>query len=204
MSAAMKVRSDLPRRRVLIADDDPLIRMDLVEMLAEESFEVVGQVGDGERAAALAKELRPDLVIMDVKMPGKDGIQAAAEIAGEQIAPVIILTAFSERDLIQRALHAGAMTYLAKPFSKATLLPAIELAAARYADAAALRTEVAEATRRLQARKVIDRAKGLLMTRGGLTEPQAFRWLKRTAIDRRTSMDTVARDVLEGPLASAS
>ena len=111
MSAAMKVRSDLPRRRVLIADDDPLIRMDLVEMLAEESFEVVGQVGDGERAAALAKELRPDLVIMDVKMPGKDGIQAAAEIAGEQIAPVIILTAFSERDLIQRALHAGAMTY---------------------------------------------------------------------------------------------
>ena len=204
MSAAMKVRSDLPRRRVLIADDDPLIRMDLVEMLAEESFEVVGQVGDGERAAALAKELRPDLVIMDVKMPGKDGIQAAAEIAGEQIAPVIILTAFSERDLIQRALHAGATTYLAKPFSKATLLPAIELAAARYADAAALRTEVAEATRRLQARKVIDRAKGLLMTRGGLTEPQAFRWLKRTAIDRRTSMDTVARDVLEGPLASAS
>ena len=204
MSAAMKVRSDLPRLRVLIADDDPLIRMDLVEMLAEESFEVVGQVGDGERAAALAKELRPDLVIMDVKMPGKDGIQAAAEIAGEQIAPVIILTAFSERDLIQRALHAGAMTYLAKPFSKATLLPAIELAAARYADAAALRAEVAEATRRLQARKVIDRAKGLLMTRGGLTEPQAFRWLKRTAIDRRTSMDTVARDVLEGPLASAS
>ena len=204
MSAAMKVRSDLPRRRVLIADDDPLIRMDLVEMLAEESFEVVGQVGDGERAAALAKELRPDLVIMDVKMPGKDGIQAAAEIAGEQIAPVIILTAFSERDLIQRALHAGAMTYLAKPFSKATLLPAIELAAARYADAAALRAEVAEATRRLQARKVIDRAKGLLMTRGGLTEPQAFRWLKRTAIDRRTSMDTVARDVLEGPPASAS
>ena len=204
MSAAMKVRSDLPRRRVLIADDDPLIRMDLVEMLAEESFEVVGQVGDGERAAALAKELRPDLVIMDVKMPGKDGIQAAAEIAGEQIAPVIILTAFSERDLIQRALHAGAMTYLSKPFSKATLLPAIELAAARYADAAALRAEVAEATRRLQARKVIDRAKGLLMTRGGLTEPQAFRWLKRTAIDRRTSMDTVDRDVLEGPPASAS
>jgi AmiR/NasT family two-component response regulator len=202
MSAAMKVRSDLPRRRVLIADDDPLIRMDLVEMLAEESFEVVGQVGDGERAAALAKELRPDLVIMDVKMPGKDGIQAAAEIAGEQIAPVIILTAFSERDLIQRALHAGAMTYLAKPFSKATLLPAIELAAARYADAAALRAEVAEATRRLQARKVIDRAKGLLMTRGGLTEPQAFRWLKRTAIDHRTSMDTVARDVIERPLAS--
>ena len=204
MSAADKVRSDAAGRRVLIADDDPLIRMDLAEMLAEEGFEVVGQVGDGERAVELARTLRPDLVILDVKMPGKDGIQAAAEIAAERIAPVIILTAFSERDLIQRALHAGAMTYLAKPFSKATLLPAIELAAARYADAAALRAEVAEATRRLQARKVIDRAKGLLMTRGGLTEPQAFRWLKRTAIDHRTSMDTVARDVLEGPPASAS
>ena len=168
-------------------------------MLAEEGFEVVGQVGDGERAAALAITLRPDLVIMDVKMPGKDGIQAAAEIAAAQIAPVIILTAFSERDLIQRALDAGAMAYLAKPFSKATLLPAIELAAARYAETAALRAEIAEATQRLQARKVIDRAKGLLMTQQKMTEPQAFRWLKRTAIDRRTSMDTVARDVIERP-----
>jgi two-component system, response regulator PdtaR len=202
MSAAEKVRSDAAGRRVLIADDDPLIRMDLAEILAEEGFEVVGQAGDGERAAALAVTLRPDLVIMDVKMPGKDGIQAAAEIAAERIAPVIILTAFAERDLIQRALESGAMTYLAKPFSTATLLPAIELAAARYADAAALRAEVAEATRLLQARKVIDRAKGLLMTHAGMTEPQAFRWLQRTAIDRRTSMDTVARDVIERPLAS--
>jgi len=202
MSAADKVRSDAAGRRVLIADDDPLIRMDLAEILAEEGFEVVGQAGDGERAAALAVTLRPDLVIMDVKMPGKDGIQAAAEIAAERIAPVIILTAFAERDLIQRALDSGAMTYLAKPFSTATLLPAIELAAARYADAAALRAEVAEATRLLQARKVIDRAKGLLMTHAGMTEPQAFRWLQRTAIDRRTSMDTVARDVIERPLAS--
>jgi len=202
--AADTVRSDRAGRRVLIADDDPLIRMDLAEMLAEEGFEVVGQVGDGERAAALAITLRPDLVIMDVKMPGKDGILAAAEIAAEQIAPVIILTAFAERDLIQRALDAGAMTYLAKPFSKATLLPAIELAAARYAETAALRAEIAEATQRLQARKVIDRAKGLLITRGGMTEPQASRWLQRTAIDRRTSMDTVARDVIERLLASAS
>jgi len=197
--AADTVRSDRAGRRVLIADDDPLIRMDLAEMLAEEGFEVVGQVGDGERAAALAITLRPDLVIMDVKMPGKDGIQAAAEIAAAQIAPVIILTAFSERDLIRRALDAGAMAYLAKPFSKATLLPAIELAAARYAETAALRAEIAEATQRLQARKVIDRAKGLLMTQQKMTEPQAFRWLKRTAIDRRTSMDTIARDVIERP-----
>ena len=176
-SAAEKVQSDVARRRVLIADDDPVIRMDLAEMLTEEGFEVVGQVGDGERAVELARKLRPDLVILDVKMPGKDGIQAAAEIAAAQIAPVIILTAFSERDLIQRALDAGAMAYLAKPFSKATLLPAIELAAARYAETAALRAEIAEATQRLQARKVIDRAKGVLMNQQKMTEPQAFRWL---------------------------
>ncbi len=203
MSAADRVRSDAAGRRVLIADDDPLIRLDLAEILAEEGFEVVGQAGDGERAAALAVTLRPDLVIMDVRMPGKDGIQAAAEIAAERIAPVIILTAFAERDLIQRALDSGAMTSLAKPFSPATLLPAIELAAARYADAAALRAVIAEATQRLQTRTVIDRAKGLLMTHAGMTEPQAFRWLQRTAIDRRTSMDTVARDVIERPPASA-
>jgi len=203
-SAAEKVQSDVARRRVLIADDDPLIRMDLAEMLTEEGFEVVGQVGDGERAVELARKLRPDLVILDVKMPGKDGIQAAAEIADEQIAPVIILTAYCDRSLVQRAIDAGAMTYLAKPFSTATLLPAIELTAARYAEAAASRAELAEATQRLQTRKVIDRAKGLLMTQGGMTEPQALRWLKRTAMNRRTSMDAVARDVIEHPLASAS
>jgi len=203
-SAAEKVQSDVARRRVLIADDDPLIRMDLAEMLTEEGFEVVGQVGDGERAVELARTLRPDLVILDVKMPGKDGIQAAAEIADEQIAPVIILTAYCDRGLIQRAIDAGAMTYLAKPFSTATLLPAIELTAARYAEAAALRAELAEATQRLQTRKVIDRAKGLLMTHEAMTEPQALRWLKRTAMNRRTSMDAVARDVIEHPLASAS
>ena len=194
----------MARRRVLIADDDPLIRMDLAEMLTEEGFEVVGQVGDGERAVELARKLRPDLVILDIKMPGKDGIQAAAQIADEQIAPVIILTAYCDRDLIQRALDAGAMTYLAKPFSTATLLPAIELTAARYAEAATSRAELAAATQRLQTRKVIDRAKGLLMTQRGMTEPQALRWLKRTAMDRRTSMDAVARDVIEHPLASAS
>ena len=203
-SAAEKVQSDVARRRVLIADDDPLIRMDLAEMLTEEGFEVVGQVGDGERAVELARKLRPDLVILDVKMPGKDGIQAAAEIADEQIAPVIILTAYCDRGLVQRAIDAGAMTYLAKPFSTATLLPAIELTAARYAEAAASRAELAEATQRLHTRKVIDRAKGLLMTQGGMTEPQALRWLKRTAMNRRTSIDAVARDVIRHPLASAS
>ena len=204
MSAAEKSRSDASRRRVLIADDDALIRMDLAEMLVEEGFEVVGEAGDGARAASLALELRPDLVILDVKMPVKDGIAAATEIAEQQIAPVIILTAYSERELIQRAIDAGAMTYLAKPFSNATLLPAIELAAARYAEVVALRAEIADANERLQARKVIDRAKGLLMTQAKMTEPQAFRWLQRTAMDRRTSMDTVARDVIQQPLASAS
>ena len=194
----------MARRRVLIADDDPLIRMDLADMLTDDGFEVVGQVGDGERAVELARKLRPDLVILDVKMPGIDGIQAAAEIAAAQIAPVIILTAYCDRDLVQRAIDAGAMTYLAKPFSTATLLPAIELTAARYAEAAALRTELAEATQRLHTRKVIDRAKGLLMTQQGMTEPQALRWLKRTAMNRRTSMDAVDRDVIEHPLASAS
>ena len=185
-------------KRVLIAEDEALIRLDLAEMLAEEGFEVVGQAVDGEQAVALATELRPDLVIMDVKMPKKDGIEAAGEIVAEQIAPVVILTAFSQRDLIERARDAGAMAYLVKPFSKADLLPAIELAVARYAETAALRLEVADISQRLEARKIIDRAKGLLMLHQKMTEPEAFRWIQRTAMDRRTSMQAVAGAVLEG------
>ncbi len=185
-------------KRVLIAEDEALIRLDLSEMLAEEGFEVVGQAVDGEQAVTMATELRPDLVIMDVKMPKKDGIDAAAEIVGEQIAPVVILTAFSQRELIERARDAGAMAYLVKPFSKADLLPAIELAVARYAETAALRLEVADISQRLEARKIIDRAKGLLMTHLKMTEPEAFRWIQRTAMDRRTSMQAVAGAVLEG------
>jgi response regulator NasT len=185
-------------RRVLIAEDEALIRLDLSEMLAEEGFEVVGQAVDGEQAVAMATELRPDLVILDVKMPKKDGIDAAGEIVAEQIAPVVILTAFSQRELIERARDAGAMAYLVKPFSKADLLPAIELAVARYAETAALRDEVADISQRLEARKIIDRAKGLLMTHQKMTEPEAFRWIQRTAMDRRTSMQAVAGAVLEG------
>jgi len=185
-------------RRVLIAEDEALIRLDLAEMLAEEGFDVVGEAADGEQAVALALELRPDLVILDVKMPKKDGIEAAAEIVGEQVAPVVILTAFSQRELVERARDAGAMAYLVKPFSKADLLPAIELAVARYAETAALRVEVADVTQRLEARKVIDRAKGLLMTHQKMTEPEAFRWIQRTAMDRRASMQVVASAVLEG------
>ncbi len=185
-------------KRVLIAEDEALIRLDLSEMLAEEGFEVVGQAVDGEQAVTLATDLRPDLVIMDVKMPKRDGIDAAAVIVGEQIAPVVILTAFSQRELIERARDAGAMAYLVKPFSKSDLLPAIELAVARYAESAALRKEVADIAQRLEARKVIDRAKGLLMTHQKMTEPEAFRWIQRTAMDRRTSMQAVATAVLEG------
>ena len=184
-------------KRVLIAEDEALIRLDLAEMLTEEGFEVVGQAVDGEQAVAMAMELRPDLVILDVKMPKKDGIEAAGEIVAEQIAPVVILTAFSQRDLIERARDAGAMAYLVKPFSKADLLPAIELAVARYAETAALRLEVADISQRLEARKIIDRAKGLLMTHQKMTEPEAFRWIQRTAMDRRTSMQAVAGAVLE-------
>jgi response regulator NasT len=185
-------------KRVLIAEDEALIRLDLSEMLAEEGFDVVGQAVDGEQAVTMATALRPDLVIMDVKMPKKDGIDAAAEIVGEQIAPVVILTAFSQRELIERARDAGAMAYLVKPFSKSDLLPAIELAVARYAETTALRAEVADISQRLEARKVIDRAKGLLMTHQKMTEPEAFRWIQRTAMDRRTSMQAVANAVLEG------
>ena len=185
-------------KRVLIAEDEALIRLDLSEMLAEEGFEVVGQAVDGEQAVTMATELRPDLVIMDVKMPKKDGIDAAAEIVGEQIAPVVILTAFSQRELIERARDAGAMAYLVKPFSKSDLLPAIELAVARYAETSALRAEVADISQRLEARKIIDRAKGLLMTHQKMTEPEAFRWIQRTAMDRRTSMQAIAQAVLEG------
>ena len=187
-----------PPRRVLIAEDEALIRLDLSEMLADEGFQVIGEAGDGVQAVQLARELRPDLVIMDVKMPKKDGIDAAAEIVAEQIAPVVILTAFSQRDLIERARDAGAMAYLVKPFSKADLLPAIELAVARYAETAALRLEVADISQRLEARKIIDRAKGLLMTNQKMSEPEAFRWIQRTAMDRRTSMQAIAQAVLEG------
>jgi len=180
-------------RRVLIAEDEALIRLDLAEMLAEEGFEVVGEAGDGEEAVALAKKLKPDLVILDVKMPKMDGIDAAAQIVSEQIAPVVMLTAFSQRDLIERARDAGAMAYLVKPFSPADLLPAIELAVARYAEMIALREEVSDITERLETRKLVDRAKGLLMTNQKMTEPDAFRWIQRTAMDRRTSMQAVAQ-----------
>ena len=186
-----------PQRRVLVAEDEALIRLDLVEMLREEGYQVVGQAGDGEEAIKLAAELKPDLVILDVKMPKLDGIEAASKITGDRVAPVVILTAFSQRDLVERARDAGTMAYLVKPFAKRDLVPAIELAVSRFAELQALESEVAGLTDRLETRKVIDRAKGLLMSEQSLSEPEAFRWIQRTAMDRRTTMKAVAEAVVE-------
>jgi AmiR/NasT family two-component response regulator len=187
-----------PKKRVLIAEDEALIRLDLREMLQEEGFEVVGEAADGEQAVEMAAELEPDLVICDVKMPKMDGITAAAQIADKRIAPVVILTAFSQRDLIERARDAGAMAYLVKPFQKRDLLPAIEMATSRFAEIRALESEVTDLRDRLEARKLIERAKGVLMTEHRMTEPEAFRWIQRAAMDNRTSMRSVAELVLSG------
>ena len=192
-----------PGWRVLVVEDEALIRMDLAEMLSEEGYQVVGEAGDGEAAVEQARELKPDLVIMDVKMPKKDGIDAAAEIVGERIAPVVMLTAFSQRDLIERARDAGAMAYLVKPFARHELVPAIELAVSRFAEKRALEDEVASLNERFETRKVVDRAKGLLMTHQKMSEPEAFRWIQRTAMDRRTTMKAVADAVIDG-LATAA
>ncbi len=183
--------------RVLVAEDEALIRLDLVEMLREEGYDVAGEAADGEEAIKLATELNPDLVILDVKMPKVDGIEAAQQIAGNRIAPVVILTAFSQRDLVERARDAGAMAYLVKPFAKRDLVPAIELAMSRFGELAALEQEVAGLTERLETRKVVERAKGILMTKQGLSEPEAFKWVQRTAMDRRTTMKAVAEAVIE-------
>ncbi|CAA9418112.1 ANTAR domain-containing response regulator [uncultured Nocardioides sp.] len=183
--------------RVVIAEDEALIRMDLAEMLGEEGYDVVGQAGDGARAVELARELRPDLVVLDVKMPVLDGIAAAERIADERIAPVVILTAFSQRELVERARDAGAMAYLVKPFTKQDLVPAIEMAVSRFAEVQSLESEVADLTERLETRKAMDRAKGMLQAELGLSEPDAFRWIQRTAMDLRLSMRQVADGVVE-------
>ncbi len=185
---------------MVIAEDETLIRMDLAEMLAEEGYEVVGEAGDGARALELAEELLPDLVILDVKMPVLDGIAAAERIAERRIAPVVMLTAFSQRDLVERAREAGAMAYLVKPFSQSDLVPAIEMAMSRYREVAALETEVADLTERLETRKALDRAKGVLQQQLDLSEPDAFRWIQKTAMDLRLSMRQVADGVVtHGP-----
>ena len=187
-------------RRVLVAEDEALIRLDLKEMLLEEGYDVVGEAGDGQEAVRLAEELKPDLVILDVKMPVLDGIAAAEQIAGQRIAPVVILTAFSQRELVERARDAGAMAYLVKPFTQADLVPAIEMAVSRFSELTQLEAEVADLTERFETRKAVERAKSLLMEQLSLTEPEAFRWIQKTAMDLRLSMRQVADGVVEhGP-----
>lgn len=189
-----------PVRRVVIAEDEALIRLDLAEMLGEEGYDVVGQAADGERAIELAEELRPDLVVLDVKMPKLDGISAAQRIAAKRIAPVVILTAFSQRELVERARDAGAMAYLVKPFTKNDLVPAIEMAVSRFAELQMLEAEVADLTERLETRKLVDRAKGVLQQQLELSEPESFRWIQKTAMDLRLSMRQVAEGVIaHGP-----
>jgi response regulator NasT len=186
-----------PARRVVVAEDEALIRLDLVEMLQEEGYEVVGQAGDGERAVELAEELTPDLVVLDVRMPKLDGLAAAERIAAHKI-PVVILTAFSQRELVERARDAGAMAYLVKPFTKADVVPAIEMALSRHAELTALEAEVADLSDRLETRKLVDRAKSALQTKFGMSEPEAFRWIQKTSMDRRLTMREVAQTVIDG------
>jgi two-component system, response regulator PdtaR len=190
--------------RVVIAEDEALIRLDLKEMLEEEGYVVAGEAADGEAAVELAVKLRPDLVILDVKMPVLDGISAAERIAAQHIAPVVILTAFSQRELVERARDAGAMAYLVKPFTKADLVPAIEIAASRFQETSALETEVATLKDRLEVRKILDRAKGKLQAEYGLTEPEAFRWIQKTSMDQRLAMRVVAERLIEGGMAPGS
>lgn len=186
-----------PARRAVVAEDEALIRMDVVETLREAGFDVVGEAGDGEQAVALATELKPDVVVMDVKMPVLDGISAAERIAKGHLAPVVLLTAFSQTELVERARDAGAMAYVVKPFSPADLLPAVEIAISRYAQITALESEVADLAERFETRKRVDRAKGLLMTKMGLTEPESFRWIQKTSMDRRLTMREVADAVID-------
>jgi response regulator NasT len=184
--------------RVVIAEDEALIRLDLKEMLEEEGISVVGEAADGAAAVALAEQLRPDLVIMDVKMPVLDGISAAEQVSDKRLAAVVILTAFSQRDLVRRASDAGAMAYLVKPFTKADLVPAIEVAVSRFQQVAALETEAGNLRERLEVRKLLDRAKGVLQAERQLTEPEAFRWIQKASMDRRVSMRVIAEEVLAG------
>ncbi len=182
--------------RVLIAEDEALIRLDLKEMLEEEGFEVVAEVADGASAVRLTRELQPDLVILDIKMPVMDGIQAAEEIARERLAAILILTAFSQRDLVEKARRAGAMAYLVKPFQKHDLLPAVEIAAGRFREMSGLESQVDDLQGRLETRKLVERAKGVLQDNQGMTEAEAFRWIQRQAMQRRLTMREVAEQIL--------
>jgi response regulator NasT len=186
--------------RVVIAEDEAIIRLDLKELLVEEGYDVVGETGRGDEAIELVRRHHPDLVILDIKMPGLDGLSAARQVAGERLAAVLILTAFSQRELVEQARDAGALAYLVKPFQKSDLIPGIEVALGRFAELAALDHEVADLQDRLEARKLIDRAKGRLMDDHGLTEQESWRFLQQQAMSNRVRVDAIAGRVLEGDL----
>jgi AmiR/NasT family two-component response regulator len=186
------------RVRILVAEDEALIRLDLAEMLVEAGYDVVGQASNGEQAVTLSRELKPDLVVMDVKMPVLDGISAAEQIGKERIAPVVMLTSFSQKELVERARDAGVMAYIVKPFTASDLAPAIDIARSRWVELHALEAEIADLGERLETRKVVDRAKGVLMAELKLSESQAFSWIQKTAMDRRLGMREVAAAVLSG------
>lgn len=189
-------KTPIGKTRVVVAEDESLIRIDIVEILRDHGFEVVGEAADGEKAVALAEELRPDLVVMDVKMPLLDGISAAEIITKKKIAPVVLLTAFSQRELVERAAEAGALAYVVKPFTPSDLIPAIDIALTRYQQISALEDEISDLAERLETRKILDRAKGILNDTMGLTEPEAFRWIQKASMDRRLSMREVAETVI--------
>ncbi|MGC5617027.1 ANTAR domain-containing response regulator [Georgenia sp. Z1491] len=184
-------------RRVVVAEDETLIRLDIVETLRDAGFEVVGEAADGEQAVRLASELEPDAVVMDVKMPVMDGITAAEKIMADRTCAVVMLTAFSQKELVERAREAGAMAYVVKPFTPADLVPAVEIAVSRHEEIIALESEVASLVDQFETRKRVDRAKGLLQTKMGLSEPEAFRWIQKTSMDRRLTMREVADAVIE-------
>ncbi len=189
--------------RVVIAEDEAIIRLDLKETLEEEGYEVVAETGRGDEAVELVRLHQPDVAILDIKMPGLDGLSAAREIAGERIAAVLILTAFSQRDLIERARDAGALAYLVKPFQKADLFPAIEVALGRFKELKALHDQATSLEEQLETRKTVDRAKGQLMDQAGLSESDAFSFIQKTAMRERQTMKDVAQRVLDGDLAPA-
>lgn len=189
--------SIVTKRRAIVVEDEALIRMDIVETLREGGYDVVGEASNGEEAVALAREFKPDVVVMDIKMPVMDGITAAEHIAKERLAPVVLLTAFSQTELVERARDAGAMAYVVKPFTPADLLPAVEIAASRFVEIRALENEIADINERMATRKTVERAKGILMEKMKLNEPEAFRWIQKTSMDRRLTMREVAEAVID-------
>ena len=184
-------------RRVVVAEDEALIRMDIVEVLREAGFDVVGEASDGEAAIELTREYKPDLVVMDITMPKMDGLSAAEVIGKERLAPVVMLTAFAQPEFVARANEAGAIAYVVKPFTPERLLPQVEIALSRYQEQSQLEAEYADALERLETRKLLDRAKGLLQSKMKLSEPESFRWIQKASMDRRLTMGEVAQAVID-------